>query len=408
MRIGILLASFATLSAFAADPAPFPTFRGQVIDKSLTIGYAVKIADLNGDGKPDIIVVDKHRVIWFENPGKPDAPWKLHTILEGITKPDNVCLDVMDIDGDGKLDIALGAGWNPPNTTEPGTIQWLKQPKNIDEPWKVYPIGEEPSVHRMRFVDFEDGRKRLAVVPLQGKGSTAKGNWMERGSRLLSYEVPKNPITDPWKMTVIDDGHLHVMHNFASIGKWENSFNAILFASYEGLTIFRQLRPDGPWQTEGRWTEGNQETPSASRGCSEVKLGKLATGFFFAATIEPWHGNQVAVYTYDNENNRFDRHVIDTQLKWGHGLWCADLDGDGNDEIIVGVRDPFNEKIRSGVNVFRATDATGTKWEKHVIDNGGVAVEDLACADLNGDGKIDIVAVGRATKNVKIYWNQGK
>ena len=39
---------------------------------------------------------------------------------------------------------------------------------------------------------------------------------------------------------------------------------------------------------------------------------------------------------------------------------------------------------------------------------GGVAVEDLAVGDLNGDGKPDIVAVGRATKNVKIYWNGQK
>jgi len=43
-----------------------------------------------------------------------------------------------------------------------------------------------------------------------------------------------------------------------------------------------------------------------------------------------------------------------------------------------------------------------------LLDPGGVAVEDLAVADLDGDGKPDIVACGRATKNVRIYWNQGK
>jgi hypothetical protein len=36
-----------------------------------------------------------------------------------------------------------------------------------------------------------------------------------------------------------------------------------------------------------------------------------------------------------------------------------------------------------------------------------VAVEDLAAVDLNGDGRIDIVAVGRKTGNVRIYWNEG-
>jgi hypothetical protein len=45
-------------------------------------------------------------------------------------------------------------------------------------------------------------------------------------------------------------------------------------------------------------------------------------------------------------------------------------------------------------------------WRRTLIDPAGVAVEDLAAADLDGDGRQDIVAVGRATKNVRIYWNE--
>jgi hypothetical protein len=41
-------------------------------------------------------------------------------------------------------------------------------------------------------------------------------------------------------------------------------------------------------------------------------------------------------------------------------------------------------------------------------DEGGVAVEDLCVADLNGDGRQDIIAVGRQTGNCRIYWNLGK
>src|SRR5205807_3071574 len=101
------------------------------------------------------------------------------------------------------------------------------------------------------------------------------------------------------------------------------------------------------------------------------------------------------------------RHVIDEELKWGHALRCADLDGDKSDELIVGVRDDLNPKARRGVRIYKALDKTGDKWARMLLDPGGVAVEDLACADLDGDGKIDIVAVGRQTGNVRIYWNQG-
>ena len=51
---------------------------------------------------------------------------------------------------------------------------------------------------------------------------------------------------------------------------------------------------------------------------------------------------------------------------------------------------------RRGVRIYKALDDDGRKWQRQIIDNGGIAVEDLAAADLNGDGKIDIVAVGRA------------
>src|SRR5881398_1103368 len=83
-----------------------PSFKTQEIDKTLAIGYAVSVVDINGDGKPDIVVVDKARVIWFENP-----TWKLHTVMEGQKALDNVCMDAYDIDGDGQVDLALGAGW---------------------------------------------------------------------------------------------------------------------------------------------------------------------------------------------------------------------------------------------------------------------------------------------------------
>ena len=121
--------------------------------------------------------------------------------------------------------------------------------------------------------------------------------------------------------------------------------------------------------------------------------------------------HQVVVYTEPKAGIRlWDRHVIDDKLKWGHAVWCADLDGDGNDELIIGVRDDLSKKPqeRRGVRIYKALDDSGTQWARHIVDDGGVAVEDLAVADLNGDGRIDIVAVGRQTGNIRIYWNEGR
>jgi hypothetical protein len=179
----------------------------------------------------------------------------------------------------------------------------------------------------------------------------------------------------------------HVAHGF------EPTANGILVASYEGVSL---LTPAGVT----RIGEGDQSNPTGHRGASEVAEGRLSGGARYVATIEPWHGNKVVAYV--NSNNR---QILDENLRWGHALRCADLDGDGADELIVGIRDPLPGKAERGVRIYRG-NAAGDAWEKAEIDPGGVAVEDLAVADLNGDGKPDIVAVGRQTRNIRIYWNQ--
>ena len=156
--------------------AELPSFKPEQIDASLKIGYGVLLVDMNADAKPDIVVCDKERVIWFENPS-----WKLRVITEGKTKPDNVCIDAADIDGDGTLDLALGAGWQPGNTKEPSTLQWLRRGKSLDEPWEMFPIQyDEPTLHRMRFAEV-DGKTVLITVPLMGRGTTKEKNWAETG-----------------------------------------------------------------------------------------------------------------------------------------------------------------------------------------------------------------------------------
>jgi hypothetical protein len=372
-------------------------FKMQEIDTKLAIGYAVSLVDVNSDGKKDIVVVDTAAVWWYENPS-----WKKRAVITGVTKPDNVCLDAYDIDGDGQVDFALGAEWKPFNTKSGGTLQWLKRGKSLEDPWSVFPIDEEPTIHRIRFADIDgSGKKALVSVPLMGQGATKEANWMDgRPVRIAAYRIPADPTKDKWEKIVLDES-LHVIHNFYPIPGSKS--HDILIASYEGVNLLSK--------SSGSWSRtllgaGNQDNPKSNRGASEIKQGTLKGGNRYIATVEPWHGNQIVVYTEPGVKGMlWDRHVIDDELKWGHAVSCADLDGDGNQELIIGVRDDGG-KIRRGVRVYRAQDAKGAKWTRQIIEDGGVAVEDLAAADLDGDGRMDLVAVGRATKNVRIYWNK--
>jgi hypothetical protein len=348
-------------------------------------------------------------VVWYENPS-----WAKHDIIRGATERDNVCIQPHDLDGDGRIDFALGAGWRPFNTTSGGTLQWLRRGKSLDDPWKLFPIAEEPTLHRIRFADLDgSGKPALLVAPLMGRNSSAKNNWMDGSPvRLLAFRIPKDPARDRWVPEVIDQG-LHVIHNFcpipADFGKGRGM--DVLTASYEGVHLL--TRSGGKW-TRHKLGTGNQDNPKDRRGASEVKLGWLKSGRVrvpFIATVEPWHGHQVVVYTPGKGlKELWHRHVIDDRLRWGHAVWCADLDGDGSDELIVGVRDNLSNKPgeKCGVRLYKSTDGRGAKWARHLLDEGGVAVEDLTAGDLDGDGRVDIVAVGRATKNVRIYRNVGK
>ncbi len=444
LRLAVAL--LASSAGFAADPPPkltdapkppagFPSFKIQEIDAKLKIGYAVIAVDIDGDGKRDIVVVDQHQVVWYQNP-----TWQKRVILDGKTKPDNVCIAAVDIDGDGKPELILGAGWKPFDTTNPGTLQWLKRGKTLDDEWTMHAIPcDEPTVHRVQVYDaFGDGKPAVVLVPLMGKGATKEKNWQDgRPVRVMAYRIPaKNPEkAESWKAEVLNED-LRVVHNFAGEGRHENKNPPrMYFASYDGLhrlTIHKDKR------TLEKVGDGDQANPKGSRGASEVAVGLSEAFQFsqdqvsvatrhdaFAATVEPWHGNKVVVYQSDDAATPWKRTVLDEQLRWGHAVRTARFGigdthreiakeravGSQIDSIVVGVRDNptkddrFAEK--RGVRLY-GFDPKAKTWARYILDDGGVAVEDLIVAHLNDDTEPDIVAVGRATGNVRIYWNQGK
>ena len=126
-------------------------FERQEIRGTYGVGYAVNVADMNGDTRPDVVAISGTQVTWYENP-----TWREHVALEGQTPKDNVSFAVHDIDRDGRMDVAIAATWNPRDTRGGGTLHWIQQAA-AGAPWTLRDVSSEPTLHRIRWADV-DGR----------------------------------------------------------------------------------------------------------------------------------------------------------------------------------------------------------------------------------------------------------
>ena len=364
------------LSALLPLTAAEPTFKAVDVDTKVEIGYGLAIADVNGDKKPDILLADKNLIVWYENPS-----WTKHVIAEKLTPIDHVCIAAADIDGDGKAEVAAGAGWNPGDTVNSGAVFYLIPPADRTQKWEPVALHHEPTVHRMRWVNGD-----LVVVPLHGRGN--KGG-QGAGVKILAYKKPGDP-KQPWKTELLDET-LHATHNFDPV-QWDNDPDQeLLVGGREGVFLLDEKKL-------------TQLSGTESGGAGEVRLGKLGNGKRFFATVEPMHGTNLVAYL-ESGPGPWTRKVLDSSLVDGHAVACGDLAKAGSDQIVVGWRAMNKRDAKVGIKMFTPQDSAGKQWKETLVDDNKMACEDLTLADLNADGRPDIVAAGRATKNVKIYWN---
>ena len=92
--------------------------------------------------------------------------------------------------------------------------------------------------------------------------------------------------------------------------------------------------------------------------------------------------------------------MIDNTLLDAHTIEVADLNQDTNDEIVVGFRGkPY------GIYMY---SWNGAKWNRQVLDEGGISAAGCVVADLDGNGHPDIACIGSATHNLVLYRNRGR
>lgn len=384
------------LPAPAGPTDPPAPFYPHIVASGLRGGYQVVAADMNKDGKVDLIGLGSQmtELLWYENPY-----WTPHVITKGLA-PRMINMAAADTDRDGIPEIALAYefGTNPANSA--GKLAILKSSSDPTAMWMLKEIDAIPTSHRVRFADI-GGRKILINAPILGATSREGFNDPDHSpTPLRAYRPPE------WKPETITEANLGVVHGLF-IGDWDgDGRDDVLTAGYVGV-FSHSLGRGGAW-TRTEMAKGNPEEWPRS-GASDIAAGTMNKKKFFV-TNEPFHGNQVVVYQ-EAGRGEWPRNVIDTQLNNSHSLVLVDSDGDGNHEIVSGGTRGAPGTARGakpGVFFYKAADATGQKWDRMMLD-AGISANGCVTADVNGDRKMDVVCIDNSDPwNLKWYENSRK
>ena len=375
--------------------AEFPRFQAQEIDPHAgDICYAVTVADVNGDQKLDVVAVDRGCRRLVREPELAQA--RHHPQGDGPRQ---------------RLHPAARHRRRRPDRLRAGSrlaSARYQEPQHapVARPRRDRAAGrstrfsfEEPTLHRLRWGDVKGtGKKQLVVAPLQGRG-TKGPNWgAGEGVRVLVYDVPEKPdepSTGRWKSPTrrcIQSTTFNSSTWTATIAtrSWSRAGRACSCST-------ATHRDDGPRHDSARATR----SPSRSKGRARSRSAGCAAAHPMSPRSSPGMVIRSSFTRPTTPRRRrrrsttgplWSRQVIAEPLQWGHAVWCANLDDDDDDELIIGQRDPNKPGTAGprGPGVFVFDPKPGSNplaFDRHTIDDGGMACEDALAADLDGDGR---------------------
>lgn len=366
------------LDTMAADSPAAPDLKFKLHRVGTYRGEACCVGDFNKDGKLDIVALP---YLYLAPEFKPQRICEVQGEVDenGKGYHDDFMNAALDVDDDGWLDV-ITCTWFAKKS------EWLKNPGAAGGMWIRNLIDELGNHEAGEMVDIDGDGKALEFLP-----TVAVTVWYEKG---------KLPDGKPGMIK-------HVISE--KQGTWGTGCGDV---NGDGRPDI--LRPDfwfeGPADPRaGEWKEhplGFSKHPDGIKADTAHILVHDVNGDKLPDLIAS-AAHDYGLFWFeqgrDGENITWTQHLIDKSWSQVHSLRLADLDNDGDMEIIAGKRfmahngsDP-GEMEPLGVYWYDLSRKPTPTWTKHIIsyDEGIGSGMNIEAEDLDADGDIDIIVTGK-------------
>lgn len=374
-------ACFAATSIADADGAE-PSAPGSVKFVKHRVGTyrgeACGVADFNGDGKLDIVALP---YLYLAPDFKPREICKIEGQVddEGKGYRWDFMNAPLDCDGDGLLDIVT-CSWHGKK------CEWLRNPGTAGGHWPRFLVEENGNFECGDLWDIDGDGKPLELLPHVLHTVWYEAGTLADGTRgVVTHVVSEKEITYGGGVGDVNgDGRPDVLRPAA----W-----------YEA--------PADP--RNGKWKEhplalGSMEEGKADHTPQILVYDVNADGLGDIVTSSA-HKHGIFWYEQLRKGSQIDwkQHLIDDSWTQAHSLTLADLDSDGDRDLVTGKRfmahngnDPGAFEP-PGVYWYELKRGPSPVWTKHVVSQGeGIGSGmNVPVVDLDGDGDLDIVVTGK-------------
>lgn len=327
------------------------------------------VGDINGDGRPEIIIGGKKgppNLFWYENPS-----WRRHAMADS---PELEAGGVLfDVNRDGRLDVIVGQQWRG------NQLYWFENPPDPTQPWRRRVIED-------RFEKYHD----QAVGDVDGDGEPELVVLSQDAGVLVYYDIPDDPTIEPWPRDcchVIAENTGPNLEGLRVVSLDGGGRNVII----AGPNLFQRNR-GGTWSSRC-FAEGYLQTRSAvadltGNGLTDIVI---AEGERFPARL--------ALCLAPD----YHPTLLRDDLFNPHSLEIADFDGDGRPDIFVA---EMGLGRNPNPRMFVLLNRGGGQFE-HVLIQEGVPTHEAKVADIDGDGRPDIVGKPYSPeRHIDVWFNE--